>query len=78
MLVSSLRVSSDTDRQTTCNTLRSSTPAWSAPLGSHAPRCMLRSHVALQRMPYGRIGRASGRYPALSITPYQGLHAVWL
>jgi len=25
----------------------------SAPSGSNAPRCIMRAHVALQRMPYG-------------------------
>jgi hypothetical protein len=58
MLVHSLRVSSDTDRQTTCNALRG-----------------MRAHVALQRMPCGRRGHTIGPYPALSITPSQGVHA---
>jgi hypothetical protein len=37
MLARSLRVSSDTDRQTTCNALRDSTPAWRRTFGLTRP-----------------------------------------
>jgi hypothetical protein len=78
MLVGDMRVSSNTDRQTTdlqCDALLDAgmDPGqlfahFAGPLGLNAPHCTMRSHVTLQSMPC-RDGRMSPQR-ALPIRPW--------